>query len=125
MKHAYQDLHERGHAQSVEVWQQGELVGGVYGVSLGRVFYGESMFSRADDASKIALCYLCRQLRAWAYELLDCQIASAHLATLGAVEVPRERFLALVRNAVAQPGQGGRWRFDLPVPSAPEHLPAP
>lgn len=123
MKHAYQDLHERGHAQSIEVWQGRELAGGLYGVSLGRAFYGESMFSRIDDGSKIALHYLCRQLRAWDFELMDCQISSPHLATLGAVEIPREQFLGRLRAAVAQPAPTGRWRFDIEVPAPQEHLP--
>ena len=123
MKRAYKDLHERGHAQSVEIWQHHELVGGVYGVSLGRAFYGESMFSGIDDGSKMALYYLCRQLRAWDFELMDCQISSPHLATLGATELPREQFLALLRGAVAQPAPSGRWRFDLDVPAPAEHLP--
>ena len=123
MKHAYQDLHERGHAHSIEVWRHGRLVGGLYGVALGRVFYGESMFSRVDDGSKMAMVYLCRQLQAWHFELMDCQIASAHLASLGAVEIPRERFLAILRAATAAPGRTGRWRFDIDVPAAAEHLP--
>jgi len=121
MKHAYEELHQRGFAQSVEVWRHGQLAGGLYGVSLGRMFYGESMFSRADDGSKIALHYLCRQLAHWRFELLDCQIASPHLATLGAVEVPRERFLARLRDCAVAPGRTGRWRFDIEVPSAREH----
>ena len=123
MKQAYQDLHERGHAQSIEVWQDRELAGGLYGVSLGRAFYGESMFSSMDDGSKVALYYLCRQLRAWDFELMDCQISSPHLATLGAVELPREQFLARLRAAVAQPGPTGRWRFDIEVPAPAEHVP--
>jgi leucyl/phenylalanyl-tRNA--protein transferase len=92
-------------------------------VALGRAFYGESMFSRADDGSKIALHYLCRQLAAWKFELMDCQISSPHLTTLGAVELPREAFLARLRHALALPGRPGRWRFDLDVPAAGEHLP--
>jgi leucyl/phenylalanyl-tRNA---protein transferase len=123
MKQAYQDLHERGHAQSIEVWQRGELAGGLYGVSIGRAFYGESMFSRIDDGSKIALHYLCGQLRRWEFELMDCQISSPHLVTLGATELPRERFLALLRAAVAQPGPTGRWRFDIDVPASMDHAP--
>lgn len=122
MKHAYQALHTRGHAHSVEVWQHGRLAGGVYGVALGRAFYGESMFSAMDDGSKIALHYLCRQLAAWQFALLDCQIASPHLATLGAVEMPRERFLAVLQEAVAEDGPA-RWCFDIEVPSSAEHLP--
>jgi leucyl/phenylalanyl-tRNA---protein transferase len=123
MKDAYEALHRRGHAHSVEVWRQGRLAGGIYGVSLGRVFYGESMFSSMDDGSKIAMYYLCRQLAAWHFPLLDCQIASSHLATLGATELPRERFLALLRDAVAQAGPA-RWQLDIDAPAAPEHLPA-
>jgi len=123
MKRAYQELHERGFAQSLEVWQRGELVGGVYGVSLGRVFFGESMFSRMTDASKIAMHYLCRQLDAWNFDLVDCQIASPHLATLGAVEMPRERFLARIQQAIGDGGRTGRWRFELDVPCGREHAP--
>jgi leucyl/phenylalanyl-tRNA--protein transferase len=125
MKQAYQELHERGHAQSLEVWQHGALVGGIYGVSLGRVFYGESMFSRVDDSSKIALYYLCRQLEAWNYPLMDCQIASPHLASLGAVELPRPDFLHRLHDAVEAKGHPGRWRFEISVPAAHEHLAGP
>lgn len=95
MAHAYQQLHREGHAHSVEVWYDNELAGGIYGVSLGRVFYGESMFSRRTDASKIALLGLVRRLQTWNFALIDCQIPSAHLMSLGAVLIPRERFLAL------------------------------
>lgn len=122
MKQAYQALHARGDAHSVEVWQRGVLVGGLYGVGLGRVFFGESMFSHADDGSKIAMHWLCRQLAAWSFTLLDCQIASGHLATLGAIEVPRERFLALLAPAVALPGPA-HWAFGVDAPAAAEHLP--
>lgn len=125
MKQAYEELQLRGHAQSLEVWQRGELVGGIYGVSLGRVFYGESMFSAMPDGSKIALYYLCRQLEAWNYDLLDCQIASPHLATLGAVELARPEFLQRLHAATAAPGRDGRWRMEIDVPAAAEHLPAP
>lgn len=123
MKQAYVALHQRGHAHSIEVWRQGVLVGGIYGVALGRVFYGESMFSSVDDGSKIALYYLCRQLTAWDFALLDCQIASQHLATLGATDIPRERFLALLHEAVGHKGPA-RWQFDIDVPAAAEHLPS-
>jgi leucyl/phenylalanyl-tRNA--protein transferase len=123
MKQAYRALHARGHAHSIEVWQRGTLVGGLYGVGLGRAFYGESMFSAIDDGSKIALYYLCRQLAAWDFALMDCQIASPHLATLGATELPRDRFLAVLHDAVAKNGPA-RWQFDIDVPAATEHLPA-
>lgn len=123
MKHAYQALHQRGHAHSIEVWRNGELAGGLYGVALGRAFYGESMFSGIDDGSKIAMHYLCRQLAAWDFALMDCQVASPHLGTLGATDWPRERFLAVLREAVAQNGPP-RWRFEIDVPCGPGHLPA-
>ena len=123
MKQAYLALHQRGHAHSVEVWQHGRLAGGVYGVALGRMFYGESMFSAMDDGSKIAMHFLCRQLAAWNFALLDCQIASSHLATLGATEMPRDRFLAVLQEAVAQAGPG-RWQFDIDVPADAAHRPA-
>lgn len=124
MRAAYGELQRRGFAHSVEVWRLGELIGGLYGVSLGRVFFGESMFSRATDASKIALYWLCQQLCRWAYPLLDCQVASEHLRTLGATDISRERFLSRLRLAVAEPGRTGRWQFDIPAPQAREHLPA-
>jgi leucyl/phenylalanyl-tRNA---protein transferase len=121
MKRAYHALHELGYAQSVEVWRHGELIGGIYGVTLGRAFFGESMFSRATDGSKIALHYLCRQLTAWKFRLLDCQIGSPHLASLGAIEMPRARFLHTLEQAIAEGGRTGRWRFDIDVPSSHEH----
>ena len=123
MRLAYQELFRRGYSHTVEVWRQGELVGGLYGVALGRAFFGESMFSRADDASKIALHWLCEQLRAWDFQLIDCQVSSPHLLTLGAVEVSRERFLNLLRPAVALPGRTGAWRFDIASPAPRPHLP--
>lgn len=122
MKQAYQALHARGDAHSVEVWQRGTLVGGLYGVCRGHVFFGESMFSHADDGSKIAMYWLCRQLAAWSFPLLDCQIASSHLASLGAVEVPREQFLTLLAPAVALPGPA-HWAFGGDAPAAADHLP--
>lgn len=125
MKRAYQELHERGHAQSLEVWQHGELAGGIYGVSLGRAFFGESMFSAAPDGSKIALYYLCRQLAAWSFELMDCQIASPHLASLGAMQLPRTEFLHRLQGAVAAPERSGRWQFEIDVPAASAHWSAP
>lgn len=123
MREAYAELHARGYAHSVEVWRHGELIGGLYGVALGRVFFGESMFSRADDASKIALVWLARQLEAWGFGLIDCQVGSAHLKSLGATDVSRERFLNLLRVAVGQPPRTGLWRFDIPLPSSRDHLP--
>ena len=90
MMRAYRRLHALGHARSIETWQDGELVGGLYGVTMGRVFFGESMFSRARDASKAALVSLC----GLGYRLVDCQVPSDHLASLGAMEIPRRTFNA-------------------------------
>lgn len=122
MKQAYLDLHRHGHCHSVEVWRHGQLAGGLYGLSVGRAFFGESMFSRADDGSKIALYYLCQQLAAWQYELIDCQIGSSHLLSLGASEIPRESFLAELAVAASRPGRPEHWQFDIPVPIEPVHL---
>ena len=88
----YCALHERGLAHSVEVWREHELVGGLYGMALGKIFFGESMFSRADNASKVGFAHLVRQLRAWDFKLIDCQVANDHLFSLGATEIPREEF---------------------------------
>lgn len=123
MRQAYTQLHERGYAHSVEVWRQGALVGGLYGVALGRVYFGESMFSHATDTSKIALYWLCQQLHAWKFELLDCQVGSEHLKSLGAIDISRERFLNQLRAAVAQPPRTGRWCFDIALPCPRAHLP--
>jgi len=93
MMQAYTKLHRLGHAHSIECWLDGELVGGLYGVSIGRVFFGESMFSRARDASKVAFVQLANQLADWQYGLIDCQVYSPHLASLGARSIPRKQFL--------------------------------
>ena len=97
MQAAYCALHALGHAHSIETWQDGELVGGVYGVNIGRVFFGESMFSRRSDASKVALVRLVGLCRELAIGVIDCQLASAHLATLGARSLPRREFETLLR----------------------------
>ncbi|MFL6740225.1 MAG: leucyl/phenylalanyl-tRNA--protein transferase [Sphingomicrobium sp.] len=93
-------LHKSGHAHSIEVWVGGELVGGLYGVKLGRAFFGESMFSHARDASKVALAWLVARLRTGNFTLLDCQFMTEHLASLGAVSVPREAYVALLATAL-------------------------
>ncbi len=97
-------LHRQGHAHSVETWQDGVLVGGLYGVSLGGAFFGESMFSRARDASKVALVHLLARLRLGGYRLLDTQFVTSHLARFGAVDIPRARYKALLALAVDAPG---------------------
>ena len=102
MVEAYLRLHELGHAHSVEVWEEGELAGGLYGVKLGRVFFGESMFHLRSYASKAAVIFLVEQLRAQGVELLDCQQATSHMLRFGAEEIPRKRFLPLVRRLCAE-----------------------
>lgn len=109
---AYERLHALGHAHSVEAWDGDRLVGGVYGVALGRMFYGESMFSRESDASKVALVRLCRQLAQWEFGLVDCQMETPHLASLGARTLPRAAFAAQVAELVNLPHRAGPWSFD-------------
>ncbi|WP_426417706.1 leucyl/phenylalanyl-tRNA--protein transferase [Aestuariirhabdus sp. LZHN29] len=92
MYDAYCNLHTLGHAHSIECWQQGELVGGLYGIAIGKVFFGESMFSLVSNASKIALVHLCAQLERWQFQLIDCQVESPHLRSLGASSMGREEF---------------------------------
>jgi leucyl/phenylalanyl-tRNA---protein transferase len=106
---AYCDLHEAGWAHSVETWIDGELAGGLYGVAIGRMFYGESMFSRARDASKIALVHLVRRVRRQGFGLIDCQMATAHLASLGAREIPRSEFSRRVAELVNYGEPPGSW----------------
>jgi leucyl/phenylalanyl-tRNA--protein transferase len=112
MIEAYTELHQLGYAHSVETWQKGRLVGGLYGVALGGAFFGESMFSRAPDASKVALVVLVRQLRAWGFRLFDCQQSSPHVRRFGAEDIPRRNFLALLAAALALPDRRGRWELD-------------
>ena len=109
---AYTRLHELGHAHSVESWQDGRLVGGVYGVALGGAFFAESMFTRVDDASKVALVTLIRQLQAWDFRLIDCQQSSPHVKRFGAEEIPRSGFMDQLTAAVTLPDRRGRWVFD-------------
>lgn len=97
------DLHAQGHAHSVETWQDGQLVGGLYGVSLGAAFYGESMFSRARDASKVALAHLVARLRLGGYRLLDTQFVTKHLTQFGAFEIPRTRYKQILAAAIQRP----------------------
>jgi leucyl/phenylalanyl-tRNA--protein transferase len=111
MQAAYIDLHRANLAHSVEVWMEGELAGGIYGVGLGRMFFGESMFSRQTDGSKIALAYLTAQMRRWSMPILDCQTVSTHLVTLGARPVPRREFLPMVARLCRKPGPLV-WRLD-------------
>ena len=109
---AYCALASLGVAHSIEAWDGDALAGGVYGVAIGRVFFGESMFARRSDASKVALAYLVRQLRRWGFPLIDCQMATSHLASLGACTISRAEFLAVVRQHVTLPAVPGPWRLD-------------
>lgn len=111
---AYGDLHALGHAHSVEAWDGDHLVGGIYGVAIGRMFFGESMFSAATNGSKVALLALCHAMRDWDWPLLDAQVASDHLYTLGAREMPRADFCAAVDTLVRLPGRDGSWRERFP-----------
>jgi leucyl/phenylalanyl-tRNA--protein transferase len=111
----YTGLHALGYAHSAEVWLDGELVGGAYGVCIGRMFYGESMFARVSDASKVALAYLVTFLQRHGVEMVDCQQETGHLASLGAAPIPRSRFLEHVHRATARPGIGS-WTVASPLP---------
>ncbi len=112
---AYRRLHELGHAHSVEAWDGERLVGGIYGIAIGRMFFGESMFSATTNGSKVALLGLCAALREWNFPLLDAQIASDHLFTLGACELSREQFCARVAALSGESGREGSWREHFPA----------
>ena len=112
MVSAYTALHHRGHAHSIETWIDGELAGGLYGVAIGRMFYGESMFSRRADASKIALAHLALQLTRWNFGIIDCQMNTRHLASLGAREIPRAEFVASMRELINYPDIASPWKLD-------------
>lgn len=113
MVDAYNRLHELGFAHSIEAWEGDQLVGGLYGVSLGAAFFGESMFARAPDASKIAFVAGVRQLDAWKIGLIDCQVHTEHLERFGAYEVPRLSYLDMLKTALDQPTRRGKWQFEL------------
>ncbi|KPK11589.1 MAG: leucyl/phenylalanyl-tRNA--protein transferase [Acidithiobacillales bacterium SG8_45] len=112
MIEAYCELHQQGYAHSVETWLDDTLVGGLYGISLGGGFFGESMFSRASDASKVALVYLVRQLQRWDFDFIDAQITSAHLIRMGAEEVRRSTFMAMLEKGLKKPTHKGAWELD-------------
>ncbi len=111
MVQAYCELHRMGYAHSVETWMEGELSGGLYGVSIGKMFYGESMFSRRSDASKIALAHLCAQLQRWDFGMIDCQMNTAHLASLGARGISRDAFIKELVQLTQQPAPPSSWQF--------------
>jgi leucyl/phenylalanyl-tRNA--protein transferase len=111
---AYCRLFELGFAHSAEAWEGGELAGGLYGVSLGGGFFGESMFARRTDASKVAFVTLVRQLAAWDFDFIDCQVYTDHLARFGAKPWSRRRFLEALDTSLARPTRRGRWSLDAP-----------
>jgi len=112
MQQAYLRLYQRRLMHTVELWQGERLVGGLYGMALGAVFFGESMFSRITNASKMVLTILCRQLARWGFTLFDCQMSSAHLHRMGAVDIPRRDFLTQLRHAQNQSLGYLPWQFD-------------
>jgi leucyl/phenylalanyl-tRNA--protein transferase len=112
MREAYERLHDLGFAHSVETWCEGELAGGVYGISLGGAFFGESMFTLRPDASKVALVTLLQQLRRWSFDFLDCQVHTEHVERLGAVPWPRPRFLQALAATLQRPTRRGAWTLD-------------
>ena len=106
---------------ALEVWRDGVLIGGLYGLALGRAFFGESMFSRTTGSSKLAIHWIRQQLTHWRFDLFDCQVGSEHLSLLGATGMPREQFVTHVHLATSRGHRRGRWRFDIPVPSSTLH----
>ena len=112
MQTAYCRLHELGFAHSTEAWQDGELVGGAYGVSLGRAFFGESMFARHSDASKVAFVHLVRQLERWDFAFVDCQVHTDHLESFGAEMCRRSEFLGALEDALTAPTRRGKWELE-------------
>jgi leucyl/phenylalanyl-tRNA--protein transferase len=119
MIRSYTTLHERGFAHSIEAWQDGRLVGGLYGISLGAVFYGESMFADVPDASKVAFATLLGNMVRGGFTMMDCQSYTDHLASFGAEEWPREEFLAVLEDALEAPTRMGPWHLELgPVEAA-------
>lgn len=108
---AYDELHRQGYAHSVEAWLGEELVGGLYGVSLGSAFFGESMFAEAPNASKIAFATLVEQLQSWGVDMIDCQVHTEHLEHFGAYEISRGEFLARLRSSLEAPTRLGPWRL--------------
>ena len=120
MINAYIELHHKGFAHSVEVWEKEKLVGGLYGVSIGKIFFGESMFSEINNASKISLVYLVKALREWGFSCIDCQVKTEHLISMGAREISRHDFLNQLKKTVKEKTRVGKWS----LPESLELLPA-
>lgn len=115
MIEAYTDLHRMGYAHSCELWQENKLIGGLYGLSLGRIFFGESMFHKITDASKIAFYYLCKNMVAWNFDFIDCQIPTNHLQKLGAKIISRKEFLHILNKSLEHPTKKGTWNASFPL----------
>lgn len=113
MHAAYSRMHQLGYGHSIECWQEDRLVGGLYGLAFGKAFFGESMFSRERDASKVAMVYLARQLQAWGFGLIDCQVASPHLFSMGAQEIPRTEFIQHLQRLTSQPDHPQPWHVTI------------
>ncbi|MEW6107664.1 MAG: leucyl/phenylalanyl-tRNA--protein transferase [Nitrospirota bacterium] len=109
MIEAYINLHRSGYAHSIESWFEGRLAGGLYGVALGSAFFGESMFTLKNDASKVAFVMLVKRLREWDFTLIDCQVTTSHLKRFGAVEIPRKEFMKMLKSALKVPSRRGKW----------------
>jgi len=126
MEFAYNQLFQRGIAHSVESWFEGELVGGLYGLSIGSLFFGESMFSSKTDASKVALVYLAGQLQNWGFQMIDCQIQSDHMDSLGAEDIPRSQFLEYIEAYIDIPAKNRDWTlgwcYNSTVPTGSTNL---
>jgi leucyl/phenylalanyl-tRNA--protein transferase len=119
MAAAYTALHHRGCAHSVECWLDDHLAGGIYGVAIGKIFFGESMFSRVTDASKVAFAFLTRQLNAWGFALIDCQVYSPHLASLGAEQISRPEFISYLDAWCPVTHDNHAWRLQPALANAP------
>ncbi len=113
MLDAYRTLHKKGYAHSVECWFEQKLVGGLYGLSLGHAFFGESMFTRKTDASKVALAHLVWQLKQWQFDFIDAQVSSAHMTSLGANDISRRQFIAELQQTLKLSSRIGQWQFDI------------
>jgi len=119
MRAAYVNLYQEGYAHSVECWYEGALAGGLYGIAIGRIFFGESMFARRSDASKVAFVALVRQLARWGFQLIDCQVHTGHLASLGATAISRQAFTAILDQECDALSAVQSWVFDGDLPLLP------
>ncbi len=119
MQHAYIEMHRLGHAHSVEAWRDGKLVGGLYGIAIGQVFFGESMFSRESDTSKVAFVHLVLQLKKWQFSLIDCQVGSNHMSSLGTEEIARPAFIDHIESGCNRRSLAPKqWKNPLLLPDS-------